>query len=148
MSGHPVAVGGRADTAEYKQTLLGRLGLRADASDQDVEAAHNGVVDFLELAPHEVKSWAAVQTADVDEAFALLSGPERDLLPAAAAASTAQVSLEKASPVPPPAPAAPIASSTPSAPSGFAALAANKPLQRKAMCWREYVYGWRKSEQA
>ena len=117
MSGHPTAVGGRADTAEFKQTLLWRLGLRADASDKDVEIAHNGVVDFLELAPHEVKAWAAVQTADVDEAFALLSGPEQDLvLPAAPAVATAQVMLDKtplpavsAAPVPS-APDAPVAS--------------------------------------
>ena len=135
MSGHPTAVGGRVDTAEFKQTLLGRLGLRADASDQDVEAAHNGVVDFLELAPNEVKPWAAVQTANVDEAFALLSGPERDLVPAAAAASTAQVSLDKTSPAPPDASAAPISSTTPSAPTGFAALASNKPLQKKMTIW-------------
>ncbi|MEP7035299.1 MAG: hypothetical protein ABI934_06905 [Actinomycetota bacterium] len=131
MSGHPTAVEGLTDTAEFKQTLLGRLGLRADASDQDVEAAHNGVVDFLELAPKEVKSWAAVQTADVDEAFALLSGPELDLVPAAAVASSAQVSLDKASPTP--APPAPVAAPAPSAPTGFASLAANKPLQKKLM---------------
>ena len=84
MSRQPVSVGGRADTTEFRHELLGRLGLRADASDQDVEAAHNGLVEFLELAPHEVQSWATARTTDVDEAFALLSGPEQDLIPPAA----------------------------------------------------------------
>ena len=56
MSRHPLSVEGRADTAEYKQELLSRLGLRADASDQEVEAAHNALVEFLELAPHEVRA--------------------------------------------------------------------------------------------
>jgi len=73
-------VGGRADATEFRQELLGRLGLKESASDQEVEAAHNGLVDFLELAPHEVKSWAMAKTTDVDEAFALLSGPEQDLV--------------------------------------------------------------------
>jgi cytochrome c-type biogenesis protein CcmH/NrfG len=129
MSRHPVSMGGRADAAEYKQELLGRLGLRADASDQDVEAAHNGVVEFLELAPHEVKSWAAVQTTDVDEAFALLSGPEQDLVPAAQVTTMAQVSLDQVPP--PPSPIPPATPATPSAPPGVAGSATNKPLQKK-----------------
>jgi tetratricopeptide (TPR) repeat protein len=94
MSRQPVSVGGRGDVAEVRHELLGRLGLRENASDQDVETVHNGVVEFLELAPHEVKSWAAAQTADVDEAFALLSGPEQDLVPQAA---QTPVSLDKGS---------------------------------------------------
>jgi tetratricopeptide (TPR) repeat protein len=80
MSRHPVTEGGRADVADFRQELLGRLCVRPDASDQDIEAAHNGLVEFLELAPHDVKPWAATQTANVDEAFALLSGPEQDLV--------------------------------------------------------------------
>jgi tetratricopeptide (TPR) repeat protein len=135
-----MSVGGRADTAEYKQELLGRLGLRADASDQDIETAHNGLVEFLELAPHEVKSWAAAQTAEVGEAFALLSGPEKDLVPPTAVEAMAQAGLNETAPVP--APEAPAATSTaaahatpaaPATPGAFAALAANKPLQKKLM---------------
>jgi hypothetical protein len=80
MSRQPVSVEGRAEVAELKQELLGRLGLRTDAGDQEVEAAHNDLVEFLELAPHELKSWAEAQAADVDEAFALLCGPEKDLV--------------------------------------------------------------------
>jgi tetratricopeptide (TPR) repeat protein len=110
-------VGGRADAAEYKQELLGRLGLRADASDAEVEVARNGLVDFLELAPHELKSWAATQTADVDEAFALLSGPERDLVPSAQAAAMAQDGLGDTAPPPPPVHATPSAPFTPATPA-------------------------------
>ena len=69
MSRQPVSVGGRADATEVRHELLGRLGLRDNASDQDVESAHNGLVEFLELAPREVKSWAAARTTDVDEAY-------------------------------------------------------------------------------
>ncbi len=96
MSRQPVSVGGRADATEFRQELLGRLGLRDNASEQDVEAAHNGLVDFLELAPHEVKSWATARTTDVDEAFALLSGPEQDLIPPAVpVVTTTQDGLEE-----------------------------------------------------
>jgi cytochrome c-type biogenesis protein len=83
-------VGGRTDAVEAKAELLSRLGLQTEAADQDIEAAHDGLVDFLETAPPEVKSWAAAQTADVDEAFALLSGPELNLAPETPLATTAQ----------------------------------------------------------
>jgi cytochrome c-type biogenesis protein CcmH/NrfG len=137
MSRNPVSVGGRPDTAEIRDELLSRLGLRASASDQDVEAAHNGLVEFLELAPHEVNSWAAARAVDVDEAFALLSGPEQDLVPAASLAAVAQDGLNETSPAPSSEPArssgvtAPATRSTPSAPAGLAALRTNKPLQKK-----------------
>jgi len=124
MSRQPVSVEGRADAAGLRSELLGRLGLRENASDADVETAHNGLVEFLELAPREVKSWAAARTTDVDEAFALLSGPEQDLVAATRSAMMTQdapVDLQKHTPAP----------SEPSAPSAFAALAANKPQRNK-----------------
>ncbi|MEO8519002.1 MAG: hypothetical protein ABI438_07445 [Dermatophilaceae bacterium] len=80
MSGHPVSVGDRADAAEFKLELLRRLGLPADASDRDIEAARNVLAEFLELAPRKVHLWTAAQSADVEEAFALLSGPEQLLI--------------------------------------------------------------------
>jgi tetratricopeptide (TPR) repeat protein len=114
MSRQPVSVGGRADATEVRQELLGRLGLRADANDQDIETAHNGLVDFLELAPHEVKSWATARSTDVDEAFALLSGPEQDLVPPAAqTVATAPEGLDETPP--PTAVSAPPAGSAPTA---------------------------------
>jgi len=122
MSRQPVSVEGRADAAQLRNELLGRLGLRVDASDADVESAHNGLVEFLELAPREVKTWAAARTTDVDEAFALLSGPEQDLVAATRMTAMAQdvpVDLQMHTPTSPP------------APSAFAALAANKPQRNK-----------------
>jgi len=89
---------------EFRVELLGRLGLRASASDQDVEKAHDELVDFLELAPHEMKSWAAARATDVDEAFALLSGPDENLVPPALPVPTV-VSATPAVPVPTPPPA-------------------------------------------
>ena len=96
MSPRPVSVGDRAAAAQFKHELLGRLGLRADANRHDVEAAHNVLVEFLELAPHKANSWAAARTADMDEAFALLSGPEHGLISASQRASRAQSRLDEA----------------------------------------------------
>jgi tetratricopeptide (TPR) repeat protein len=110
--------------AEFRHELLRRLGLRADASDQDVEKAHTGLVEFLELAPREVKSWAAARTTDLDEAFALLSGPEQDLIPPAAqSVATSQQTQDE-----PSAPPAPVAPATPATP------AARKPT-RNQLVW-------------
>ena len=130
MSGHSVSVGGRARATEVKQELLSRLGLRADASDQDVEVAHNGLVEFLELAPHDVRSWAAAQTADVDQAFALLSGPDSDLAATGQVAAVASDGLSEPQPAAPPAPTAPAA---PPAPASGLAPAAGKSLRTKLM---------------
>jgi tetratricopeptide (TPR) repeat protein len=130
MSRQPVSVGGRADATEVRQELLGRLGLRADANDQDIETAHNGLVDFLELAPHEVKSWATARSTDVDEAFALLAGPEQDLIPPVAEpVATAQVGLDE-TPLPP---APPVFSARPAA-SAPAAPGRHWP-QRTQLIW-------------
>jgi tetratricopeptide (TPR) repeat protein len=115
MSLHPVPAGGRADAAGFKLELLSQLGLRAEATDAEIEAAHSGLVEFLELAPHETRAWAAARTADVDEAFALLSGPERDLVPPTQPAAMSQ-DAQGATPPPPPATfAAPAAPAAPAA---------------------------------
>ena len=124
MTRQSLSVEGRADASGLRNELLGRLGLRENASDADVETAHNGLVEFLELAPHEVKSWAAARTTDVDEAFALLSGPEQDLVAAIPMAAMVQDGPVQASQPPVAAPAAP---------SAIAALAANKPARKKLM---------------
>ena len=130
MSGHPASAGVRAQATEVKQELLGRLGLRADATDQDVEAAHDGVVEFLELAPQDVKSWAAAQTAGVDEAFALLSGPESELAAVGQVATMTQARPGQPRPAAPPAPTASAGVQAPSAPATFA----GKPL-RTVLLW-------------
>lgn len=114
MRRHPVSEGDRADAAQFKHELLGHLGLRADASERDVEAAHYVLVEFLELAPHRVNSWAAARTADMDEAFALLSGPEQDLISASQRASRVQRRRDE---TPEPQVAAPTALIAPTAPT-------------------------------
>ena len=121
MSRHPESAGGRADAAGFRQELLSRLGLGADAGDQEVEAARNGLVDFLELAPQEMKPWAAARTAEVDEAFALLSGPESDLVRPTQLAGTDQDGLDEAA-LPPV-----------SAPAGTYAPARPKPRRNLVM---------------
>ncbi|MHB8187260.1 MAG: tetratricopeptide repeat protein [Dermatophilaceae bacterium] len=125
MSRQPVSVGGRADAAELRNVLLGRLGLRENASDADVETAHNGLVEFLELAPRGVKSWAAARTTDVDEAFALLSGPEQDLVAATQLTTMAQDGPVKTPHQPP--------AAAPAGPGASAAFAAGKPGRNKMM---------------
>jgi cytochrome c-type biogenesis protein CcmH/NrfG len=90
-------------------TLLARLGLPAGASSQDVETAHDALVDFLGSAPSELKGWARQQVGTADEAYALLSDPtiDRSSLaadiaqePTAAPATTvAKVSVGKVMPV-------------------------------------------------
>jgi tetratricopeptide (TPR) repeat protein len=105
MRRHPVSVGDRADAAQFRHELLGHLGLRADASEQDIEAAHYVLVEFLELAPHRANSWAAARTVDMDEAFALLSGPERGLISASQLASRVRRRRDETPPPPPSAPA-------------------------------------------
>jgi tetratricopeptide (TPR) repeat protein len=136
MSRQPESAGSRADATDVRQALLGRLGLRADATDQDVEAAHDVLVEFLELAPHDVKSWAASQAAEADEAFALLSGPETDLVAEAPVAVMAQAGLDDTSPASAPAPvissgvSAPAAPPTPPAKSWAPALTAAKAQKK------------------
>ena len=140
MSRPPVSVGGRADVAEFEQELLSRLGLRTDAGDQDVESAHNDLVEFLELAPHELKSWAEAQTADADEAFALLCGPEKEMVPPARVKDMAQDGLAETSPAPSPAPPRSSGFNAPAAPQALAkswvpaAPTAGKPV-RKRLAW-------------
>lgn len=58
--------------------LLARLGLPANADPQAVEAAHNGLIDFLASAPADLRTWAAGEIERVDEAYALVSDPTLD----------------------------------------------------------------------
>jgi tetratricopeptide (TPR) repeat protein len=61
-----------------ERELLGRLGLRADASSQDVESAHDQLLEYLEQAPADLRPWAQREIAAIDEAYALLSDPTID----------------------------------------------------------------------
>jgi tetratricopeptide (TPR) repeat protein len=73
--------------ARVKKDLLARLGLRAEADDQEVEATHDQIVDYLEGAPSDIRGWADRRQQEVDRIFALLTGPESDLAALARPAS-------------------------------------------------------------
>lgn len=62
--------------------LLARLGLNGSASDAEVEAAHQEVVDFLLRAPSSLRAWAERRLAEADEAYAILGGADRPDMPA------------------------------------------------------------------
>ncbi len=109
MSSQPVSVEDLADAAESRHELLSRLGLPADASDHAVEAARTLLVEFLELSPRKVNSWAAAQTVDVDEAFALLSGPEQLLISASQRVLRVQSRLDETAARLGPTPVVPVA---------------------------------------
>lgn len=74
--------------ATVERELLARLGLTTDASSQEIEAAHDELVEYLERAPHDLHGWAQREIAAADEAYALLSDPtiDRSALAAHAAA--------------------------------------------------------------
>jgi len=83
----------RTDASSVETALLARLGLLPSASSQDVEAAHDALLEFLEAAPSDLRVWARLQVAAIDEAFALLSDPtiDRTALAAPAVAAAADV---------------------------------------------------------
>ena len=61
--------------AAMENELLARLGLTRDANTQDIEAAHDDVIAFLESAPEGLRDWAKHEIAAADEAYALLFDP-------------------------------------------------------------------------
>jgi cytochrome c-type biogenesis protein CcmH/NrfG len=65
--------------ARLERELLTRLGLGTGASNDQLEAAHDEVVRYLEAAPAALRAWAAAQVDAADEAYALLRGPRADL---------------------------------------------------------------------
>jgi Tfp pilus assembly protein PilF len=64
----------RSSSALREHELLARLGLGPGASNDEVEAAHDEILDFLGRAPGSLRGWARVQVTDVDEAYARLNG--------------------------------------------------------------------------
>lgn len=61
-----------------ERELLARLGLPAGASSQEVETAHDDLVDYLEKAPTDLRAWSQREIAAIDEAYAILSDPTID----------------------------------------------------------------------
>jgi tetratricopeptide (TPR) repeat protein len=88
----------RSERETLEPELLARLGLAADASSQEVEAAHDEFVAYLEKAPYDLRAWARRQIAAADEAYALLSDPTIDRSAPAAAAPA--IAVAKPAPVP------------------------------------------------
>jgi tetratricopeptide (TPR) repeat protein len=72
----PTAEAGRTPASEDRK-LLSRLGLNEGASRAELEAAHADVLDFLRTAPASLRDWARSRVEETDEAFALLSDPDR-----------------------------------------------------------------------
>ncbi len=64
-----------ASLEHLERELLRRLGLDASATPEDLEAAHETVIEFLGQAPRELRAWARAQAAGADEAYALLTDP-------------------------------------------------------------------------
>jgi cytochrome c-type biogenesis protein CcmH/NrfG len=65
-----------ADATET--TLLARMGLPRSASAQDVEAAHDELIGFLDTAPTTIAGWSGAQIAAIEQAYVLLSDPTID----------------------------------------------------------------------
>ena len=68
----------RKTAPTVEATLLARLGLQGGASSQEVQEAHDGLVEFLETAPADRRACAHQQVWMIDEAYALLSDPTID----------------------------------------------------------------------
>ena len=58
-----------------REELCARLGLTPQASDQDVETAHEQVVKFLGGAPDSVRQWAEREISAADQAHELICNP-------------------------------------------------------------------------
>lgn len=63
------------DAPRSERALLAALGLTRDANAQDIQVAHDRLVEYLERAPRALHAWAEREIAAADEAYALLSDP-------------------------------------------------------------------------
>lgn len=78
MTRRRTAVTGSGDSAAFTNTLLDWLGLPSDAGPDDIEAAHDRLVAFLDSAPPGLQPWARQQATAAGAAYAVLSGRETD----------------------------------------------------------------------
>lgn len=79
----------RREADRLERDLLARLGLGGDANTEEIEAAHDRLVEFLNSAPRDLHQWAAEVIASADEAYALLSDQSSlDIAQAAAPTAT------------------------------------------------------------
>jgi tetratricopeptide (TPR) repeat protein len=86
--------------AAMENELLARLGLGRDANTQDIEAAHDDVIAYLESAPAGLRDWAKHEIAAADEAYALLLDPTAELPAETVIVATAPAVLPAAAPAP------------------------------------------------
>jgi len=63
------------EDGRLEQELLVRLGLTDGANPDEIEAAHDRLVRFLDGAPAELRPWAGRLVREADEAYALLLEP-------------------------------------------------------------------------
>lgn len=63
-----------ATSAAPEIDLLARLGLRPGASNDQVEAAHEEILEYLQRAPGSLRDWVRARTLEVDEAYGILNG--------------------------------------------------------------------------
>ncbi len=92
--------------AAMETELLARLGLTRDANTQDIEAAHDDVIAFLESAPDGLRDWAKHEIAAADEAYALLFDPTTGIPAGTVIVATAPAVMAEAAPAPAKAPTA------------------------------------------
>jgi tetratricopeptide (TPR) repeat protein len=64
----------RSPSTTPESDLLARLGLGSGASNAEIEAAHDEILDFLAAAPGALREWAELQLTDAEEAYAQLNG--------------------------------------------------------------------------
>jgi cytochrome c-type biogenesis protein CcmH/NrfG len=87
-------------SAAMETELLARLGLTRDANTQDIEAAHDDVIAFLESAPDGLRDWAKHEIAAADEAYALLFDPTASIPAGTVIVATAPAVVPGAVPTP------------------------------------------------
>jgi tetratricopeptide (TPR) repeat protein len=63
------------DPTARDRELLVRLGLPPAASPEEIETAHQSVIDYLARAPRDLRAWARQQATDADAAYAFLLDP-------------------------------------------------------------------------
>lgn len=149
-------------TTSVEAALLARLGLPAKASAQEVEVAHDELVEFLEGAPTDLHAWARAQIGSIDEAFALLSDPTIDRsalgdVPTASVAAAPRTAKTKPAsrpePIeddeliaqftedPAPGKAKPSSKGRAKAPTASAPVASRRPLMRRIATFGAIVVG-------
>jgi tetratricopeptide (TPR) repeat protein len=76
--------------ANRERELLAHLGLGPGASDDEIEAAHDDIVSFLDAAPAALRGWARGRLSDADQTYAILRGGLVDPTPAPRPVAAAQ----------------------------------------------------------